>query len=39
MSALLQWLPLAGLALALIAWRLRGVRRISAAAFVAYSSR
>lgn len=34
MSALLQWLPLAGLALALIAWRLREVRRIPAMAFV-----
>ena len=33
MSALLQWLPLAGLALALIAWRLRGAGRISAVAF------
>ena len=35
MSALLQWLPFAGLALALIAWRLRGARRISAVAFAA----
>jgi hypothetical protein len=33
MSALLQWLPLAGLALALIAWRLWPARRIPAAAF------
>jgi hypothetical protein len=35
MSALLQWLPLAGLALALIAWRLWPARRIPAAAFAA----
>jgi hypothetical protein len=34
MSALLQWLPLAGLALALIAWRLRASRRVPAVAFV-----
>ena len=33
MSALLQWLPLAGVALALIAWRLWPARRIPAAAF------
>jgi hypothetical protein len=34
MSALLQWLPLAGAALALIAWRLRAVRPMPAMAFV-----
>ena len=33
MSALLQWLPLAGLAVALIAWRLRAARRIPAVVF------
>ena len=34
MSALMIWLPLALAALGLIAWRLRGARRISAVAFV-----
>jgi hypothetical protein len=34
MSALLQWLPIAGLALALIVLRLRASRRIPAVAFV-----
>jgi hypothetical protein len=35
MSALLQWLPIAGVALGLIAWRLRAVRRVPVVAFVA----
>lgn len=35
MSALLEWLPLAGLAVALIAWRLWPARRIPAGAFAA----
>jgi hypothetical protein len=34
MSALLQWIPLAGAALALVAWRLRRVRPLHAAVFV-----
>lgn len=35
MSALLQWIPLAGAALALVAWRLKRVRPLHAATFVA----
>lgn len=35
MSALLQWIPLAGAALVLVAWRLKRVRPLHAVAFVA----